>query len=511
MGFSKTQMLITYTVQSLDTADAWDRLAHALGDGHPEVVRSTIRHLRILGAKSYVLEDPYIDRDYTADYLHFYAGTFRKYARHCKRAHFFSDDVPSLLGRRRSTEQLRQLRQIASTSYCGFCVIRPLPTAPIGRTVLQATVRGRQDMEATVTCRAPFEANLLGVDLEVTGTAYLQQDARVGACAQVSIWAGMRHMHARHGYNWESVADITRLATPTAPDEATSLPAGSDFLASERMLRAISEAGYQPLCFRRNIAAAILPYVESGIPVILGLTLGTDVGHAVTVIGRVFATQTGPTDMAIDYVPAYIVHDDQGGPYMMLPVEDPSTKPHPFGSDTIKRGTPSGDVELSASHASFAVALMSSRVFSTVAAAQVSAHDRIDATLRNMPDIRRILVEQGRPVNKRLLDELQNAYMRCQIVLRTYLTSTAGYRRHIADGTAGDDLKDALLALHLPHFTWITEIATIESYNNFSGRHAPNLRTYHHRRDLHRQRRRRPPGAPPSRSPLHQGRQRASA
>ena len=94
------------------------------------------------------------------------------------------------------------------------------------------------------------------------------------------------------------------------------------------MLRAISEAGYQPLCFRRNIAAAILPYVESGIPVILGLTLGTDVGHAVTVIGRVFATQTGPTDMAIDYVPAYIVHDDQGGPYMMLPVEDPSTKSH---------------------------------------------------------------------------------------------------------------------------------------------------------------------------------------
>ena len=107
-------------------------------------------------------------------------------------------------------------------------------------------------------------------------------------------------------------------------------------------------------------------------------------------------------------------------------------------------------------------------------------------------------------MNKRLLDELQNAYMRGQIVLRTYLTSTAGYRRHIADGTASDDLKDALLALHLPHFTWITEIATIESYNNFSGRHAPNLRTYHHRRDLHRQRRRRPPGAPPSRSPLHQ-------
>ena len=132
-------------------------------------------------------------------------------------------------------------------------------------------------MESTVTCRAQFEANLLGVDFQVTGTAYLQQDARVGACAQVSIWAGMRHLHAR-----------------------------------------------------------------------------------------------------------------------------------------------------------------------------------------------RMLVDRGLPVNERLLDELQDAHSQGHIVLRTYLTSVAGYRRHIADGTAGDDLKDALLALHLPHFTWITEIATIDSYNNFS-------------------------------------------
>ena len=132
-------MLITYTVQPLDTADAWDKLAHVLGDGHPTVVRNTIRHLRIVGAKSYVLEDPYIDRDYTADYLHFYARTFRTYARHCKRAHFFSDDVSFLHRHPRSTERLLQLRQVASTSELLRVlryVIRPLPTAPIGRTVL---------------------------------------------------------------------------------------------------------------------------------------------------------------------------------------------------------------------------------------------------------------------------------------------------------------------------------------------------------------------------------------
>ena len=463
-------MRIEYSIGSLDTPAAWEGLAHVLGDGHPDVVQNTIRHLRILGARSYVLEEPYIDRDYSADYIEFYARTFRNHPRHCSRAHFFSEDVSPLISADLSTEGLRQLRALPAKSYCGFCVLRPLPTAPIGRSVLRANLRGRSDMESTVTCRASFEANLLGIDLKVTGAAYLQQDARVGACAQVAIWAGMRHMHARHGYNWVSVADITRLATPTAPDEAVSLPAGSDFLTSERMIRAISEAGYQPLCFRNpdpcnpTIAATILPYVESGIPVVLGLKLASEVGHAVTVVGRVFAKQAAPTSTAIDYVPAYIVHDDQGGPYMSLPVKDPGGSPHPFADDTVKRGT----TELNMSHATFAVALMSTRVFSTAEAAQMSARDRIDETLGNMSLIRRMLAEQQLPANDRLLDELQTAHAADRLVLRTYLTSAAGYRRHIADGTASDELKDALLDLHLPHFTWITEISTVDSYNEAS-------------------------------------------
>ena len=71
-------------------------------------------------------------------------------------------------------------------------------------------------------------------------------------------------------------------------------------------------------------------------------------------------------------------------------------------------------------------------------------------------------------MNERLLDELQDAHAGGRLVLRTYLTSAAGYRRHIADGTASDELKDTLLDLHLPHFTWITEISTIDSYNHVS-------------------------------------------
>ena len=331
-------MKITHNVEPLDSPESWSRLACILGGEALDVVRNTIRHLRVLSAKSYVIEDPYIDQDYSADYSQFYARTFRTHERHCKRIHFFSRDISPLLQRPLSTSQLNLLGDFAEREYCGFCVIRPLSAAPIGRTVLLARLANGFNMEATVTCRADFDAHLLGTRLQVTGTSFLQQDTRVGACAQVAIWTSMRHMHARHNYKWVSVADITRFARPPSVTEAVSLPNASDRLSSDAMVRAIAEAGYQPLCLPGpDIASAILPYVESGIPVILGLNIGGAVGHAVTVVGRVFAKQKDPSNRAIDYIPAYIVHDDQSGPYMRLPVDKHASTTYSFGDDTIKR------------------------------------------------------------------------------------------------------------------------------------------------------------------------------
>ena len=280
-------------------------------------------------------------------------------------------------------------------------------------------------------------------------------------------------MHARHKYNWASVADITRLAAPTTSSEAESLPAGSDFLTSERMIRAINQVGFQPLCFGDGprIGEAILPYVESGIPVILGLKVGGMLGHAVTVIGRVFAKQARPANRAIEYVPAYIVHDDQAGPYMWLARDSEASQKFSFEpEDIVVRQFPNGSLfELNVSdHAVFAVALMPTRVFSTAQAAEVTARDRMNAVLTAMPNVRNKLSARQIGVNERLMEELESAHEKRQIVLRTYLSQASGYRRHIANGTASDELKNTLLDLHVPHFTWITEISTIGSYNNAS-------------------------------------------
>jgi hypothetical protein len=303
-------MNVSFEVGHLKNEADWKQLGSLLG-GASGVVSSVIRNLILSKVVSYLIESPYIDRDYSSDYRFFYAQTFKTYQRHCKRIHFFAEDVAQILALPNWTARTKALEATSLRSYCGFCVVLPLPNASIGRSALKIKGPEGKDLESVITCRADIRANLLGAELDVCGTAFMQQDSRVGACAQVAIWMGARHMHQRYRYNWLSVADITKLAAPTTSDESTSLPAGSDFLTSERMIRAVSEMGFQPLCFKgSNIGEQIIPYVESGLPVILGLEIpGASIGHAVTVIGRVFEKIASPSSRPIDYVAGFIVHE----------------------------------------------------------------------------------------------------------------------------------------------------------------------------------------------------------
>ena len=203
-------MNVDYVVRQLDSAAAWHELSKVLGGEGIPVVRGVIRHLRILNVVCYVLESRYIDRDYSSDYLRFYARTFRSYDRHCRRVHFFSANISEALAGRRAPDRLEKLQKVAEASYCGFCVVRPLASAPIGRTVLAAGCREPFDTEAIVTCRSGHDANLFGIDLDVTGTAFLQQDARVGACAQVAVWLAFAictRGTTTTGYRWRTLRD----------------------------------------------------------------------------------------------------------------------------------------------------------------------------------------------------------------------------------------------------------------------------------------------------------------
>jgi len=192
-------MNVDFQIASLRVPEDWNALAKILG-GPNRVVNSIIRHLITVGVCSYLVETRYIDRDYSSDYRRFYALTFKTYDRHCKRVHFLRKKLnPS--SRIQFGSSGRALEKTSRRSYRGFCVVRPLSGASIGRTALHAVGPTLKDLESCVTCRAEIRANLFGAELDVVGASFMQQDSRVGACAQVAIWTGARHMHQRYKYD----------------------------------------------------------------------------------------------------------------------------------------------------------------------------------------------------------------------------------------------------------------------------------------------------------------------
>lgn len=174
-------MNLDYAVGKLETNSDWATLAEVLGGNDQRPVLSIIRHLITIGAKSYLVESRYIDRDYSADYRRFYAQTFRTYDRHCERVHFFREDVGTILQLPTWSGRVIALQATSKRSYLGFCVVRPLPSAPIGRTALLQAGPAGTGLESVVTCRADVRANLLGAELDVSSASFMQQDSRVGA------------------------------------------------------------------------------------------------------------------------------------------------------------------------------------------------------------------------------------------------------------------------------------------------------------------------------------------
>src|SRR3546814_11667320 len=117
--------------------DDWTELAELVGADECALLQQLLRDYREAGAKAYLLERAYIDRDFSAAYSAFYSTLFHPYLKYCQRLHFFGCDL-SYLGKVDSPEGLS--REVAShdDDYLGFVVLRPVSPAPVASAVISA-------------------------------------------------------------------------------------------------------------------------------------------------------------------------------------------------------------------------------------------------------------------------------------------------------------------------------------------------------------------------------------
>lgn len=295
-------------------------------------------YLERLGAKTILVENDYIDRDYLTDFASYYVTCFEKYDSRCKRLHFFSStfDTASFERwiRRRSDSDDLALQK----AYLGFIVARPLPQTIVGRTALK-TYEPDGAIDRRYRTLRTYEVNLFGLPLRVDSLAYQQQDTVVAACATVALWSAFHKTSELFHHPLLRPSEITADAN-TVQGGTRAMP--SSGLRVEQVCAAIRRAGLEPLAQsvqkQTLLMSTIHGYLEYGIPVIL---LGrveefSYSGHAITVTGYALGAVSAPigeqtlanvTSIGRRIQKLY-VHDDNIGPFARsVPVAVPVNAP----------------------------------------------------------------------------------------------------------------------------------------------------------------------------------------
>ncbi|MGZ3724554.1 MAG: hypothetical protein ACXWQQ_02100 [Pseudobdellovibrio sp.] len=283
------------------------------------------KYLAGLHCKTIIVEPYYFDRDYLSEFSEFYSASARGYTNVCKRLHFFSEEVTQAEFADALSEVPEKSDKLKK-SYLGFSVIRPLPHAPIGKTV----IKWFDDLETSlrrIKASREYKVHIGGLELVVHGLAWQQQDSAVGACATVALWSAIHSAAFDENHYIPTTTEITKLAHKTASMGSRIFPTGG--LTNSQLLEAIKELGLAPVISwgsRPNeafsperFAFLCSTYLRSGFPIILGGNHeGSEIPHAICLTGfREPSPPTGTGDQALlksrDIKTIYI-HDDNLGP-----------------------------------------------------------------------------------------------------------------------------------------------------------------------------------------------------
>jgi hypothetical protein len=201
-------------------------------------------YLRGIKVSTLVIEPVYFDRDYLHEFSAFYSLSAKGYDNFCRRAHFFSDSIDRAIVEAAAggSEDAQKRMQAA---YQGFSAIRPIDTAPFGRTVLHWY--SDKDVDINPRVEKPsrnYKSHLCGIELTVFGLAWQQQDQGVSACATIGLWTTLHSSAFNERYAIPTTVAITQAAHKSLSLGARTFP--SRGLFHQQICEAIKEFGLAP-------------------------------------------------------------------------------------------------------------------------------------------------------------------------------------------------------------------------------------------------------------------------
>ncbi len=253
-----------------------------------------------------LIERRYIDLDWRSEHAHFYAASFTRYPSVCHRLHFFTEEVPA------DFTDLSGLRD----AYRGYAVMRPLISAPVGRTMIAPP----PELDDAVVCLGSETVDLLGWPLTIKAMPFISQDGQFLRCAHADMWMVSLLAHQRLGGRRTLPAEIQQASLGGV---VASRQTPSEGLSVYQMLNALTQMGFSPgatvlpqdaaeslKADWRSLFAIVCRYVNSNIPPIV---VGS--GHVWVVVA--YSRQPSPGHGKL----TLYRHDDALGPYVRI--DDP--------------------------------------------------------------------------------------------------------------------------------------------------------------------------------------------
>lgn len=353
MTAEKTYTVVPYTFQNLKDNLLSLRPPTSQENAYKQHFEYLQEYFTVLGARTIIIENSYVDLDYLEDYSQYYSKCFNKhYSNHCRRLHFltialdetaFEDLISSgsmtILGT--NDENSLEL------GYLGFIVVRPLPNAVIGRTCLRTyESEGRRCFPVS----RKYEVNLFGIPLSVISLAYQEQDGVVAACATSALWSAFHKTGVLYQHTIPTPVMITHQRSIELLESWRGTP--SKGLSARQMSQAIRDAGLEPESYsarsEKEVVSIAYAYNRAGIPVLMLAPLFIlesgnyppntspfdsgkwefKAGHAITITGYSLESNSydscdvsGDIRLRSYSIDRIYAHDDQVGPFSRLAID----------------------------------------------------------------------------------------------------------------------------------------------------------------------------------------------
>ncbi len=394
----------------------------------------------------FVAETEYVDKVYRDSYYNYYASKLNLYQRNTVRISIFSGEV------REDEFRKRDKKTELEKKYWGYFILRPIGEQILGRNVISPSAFRSNDFSY---CSSKFPTTVNNIKFTAEGFPHSSQDGETITCAETCIWTIMEYFSNKYpDYHTVLPSRIIKALEKVSferqiPSKGLEIESISYAMKEFGFgTRIYSRSGYSDLTFEKIFNC----YVESGIPVIVGIdNLNVDeedidqIAHAVICIGHTNISATQIIALpANNFDDEYILGEIKSKQLQIYDWNDLNEN-FVFVDDNLPAYQTANICEPAKHYndSSWSKCIVNHLIVPLYPKIYLDAYEAKNFAIR-------ALLTGLLPLNNKQ-----------ELLVRFYLTSSRSYRDHIAlQENYPPELKDILLGNTLAKFIWVMELST---------------------------------------------------